>query len=44
MKKPISSEKAISIALWNVALTLIKPKGIFTYMKEPQGAVKVVLS
>ena len=36
--------KAISIDLWNVAPAFISPKGIFKYMKVPQGVVNVVLS
>ena len=44
MKKPNSSEKAMSMALCKVAPTFIRPKGIFTYMKVPQGVVKVVCS
>jgi len=44
MKYPISSEKAMSIALWKVAPAFINPKGILTYMKVPQGVIKEVLS
>ena len=39
-----SFEKAISMALWNVALVFINPKGILEYMNVPHGVVKVVFS
>ena len=39
-----SPTKAISMALWKVAPAFISPKGIFEYMKVPQGVVKVVFS
>ena len=43
-KSWISLAKAISIAILNVAPTFINPKGIFKYMKVPQGVVKTVLA
>jgi hypothetical protein len=37
-----SLTKDISMALWKVSPSFIIPKGIFSYMKVPQGVVKVV--
>ena len=39
----MSSEKAMTMALWNVAPAFIKPNVILTYMNVPQGVVKAVL-
>lgn len=44
MHFPIKSLKAISMALWNVAPTLISPKGILLYANVPHLVVKAVFS
>ena len=43
-KSWISLKKAISIALLNATPAFINPKGIFKYMKVPQGVVNTVLA